>query len=341
MQSIAADCVILPQNFITMFTQYALFISIALQFAAVVIVVSLIRATKYNSSWILLSIGLFIMAIRRAIEYLPFLNKELTDEVLALNSWLGVFISLLMLFGMFYVKKMLNHMFKLEENRAAADKRLLNTIIITEENERRRLSKELHDGLGPLLSSVKLSVSALSPESKVGNRDEIMKNIIVTVNESIHTLKEISNNLSPHVLDSFGLPSAIQSFIDKLEQSGNIRFEFRTNVGNKRFRGTTEIIVYRTVCELIHNTLKHAGAGKVLISLDEEDGKLRLLYQDDGRGFSPEKLLVAENQGMGLSNIRSRINSLNGKFDIESWPGEGIIVTVEIEIQSEPVEAVM
>ncbi|MBE0640302.1 MAG: sensor histidine kinase [Bacteroidales bacterium] len=318
-----------------MFTQYALIISIVLQFAAVVIVVSLIRATKYNSSWILLSIGLTVMAVRRAIEYLPFLNKELTNDVLALNSWLGVFISLLMLVGMFYVKKMLNYTFKLEETRAAADKRLLNTIIQTEENERRRLAKELHDGLGPLLSSVKLSVSALSTENRVGNQAEIMKNIIISVNESIHSLREISNNLSPHVLDSFGIPTAIESFIDKLEKSGKIRFEFRTNLGNKRFPGNTEIIVYRTVCELINNTLKHAEAHKVLISLDEEAGLLRLLYQDDGKGFSQEKLLLDENQGMGLSNIRSRINSLNGKFEIESWPGEGIIVTVEINIQNE------
>lgn len=318
-----------------MFTHYALLISIVLQFAAVVIVVSLIRATKFNSSWILLSIGLVVMAIRRAIEYLPFLNKELTDNVLALNSWLGVLISLLMLVGMFYVKKMLNYTFKLEEARAAADKRLLNTIIQTEENERRRLAKELHDGLGPLLSSVKLSVSALSPESKMTNRSEIAKNVILTVNESIHTLKEISNNLSPHLLDNFGLPSSIQSFIDKLEQAGKIRFEFRSNIGTKRFPGNTEIIIYRTVCELINNTLKHADAQKVLISLDEENGKLMLLYQDDGKGFSKEKLLLDENQGMGLNNIRSRINSLNGKFDVESWPDEGIIVTVEIEIQNE------
>lgn len=318
-----------------MLTQYALIISIFLQFAAVVIVISLIRSTKYNSSWILLSIGLTVMAIRRTIEYLPFLDKEVTEVVLALNSWLGVLISLLMLIGMFYVKKVLNYMFRLEETRAAADKRLLNTIIQTEESERRRLAKELHDGLGPLLSSVKLSVSALTPESKMGFQTEIIKNIILTVNESINTLKEISNNLSPHVLDNFGLPIAIQSFIDKLEQTGKIRFEFRTNISNKRFQGNTEIIVYRTVCELINNTLKHADASKVLISLDEENNHLLLLYQDDGKGFNQEMLLLDENQGMGLSNIRSRINSLNGKFEIESWPGEGIIVTVEIKILNE------
>jgi hypothetical protein len=103
-----------------MITQYALIISIALQFVAVIIVVSLIKATKFNSGWILLSIGLFVMAVRRAIEYFSFLDKELTNVVLLFNSWLEVFISLLMLIGLFYVKKVLNYMFKLEETLAAS-----------------------------------------------------------------------------------------------------------------------------------------------------------------------------------------------------------------------------
>jgi signal transduction histidine kinase len=318
-----------------MLTQYALIISIALQFAAVVIVVSLIRSTKFNSSWILLSIGLFVMAVRRVIEYFPFMDKELTDEVLMLNSWLGVFISLLMLFGMFYVKRVLNYMFRLEETRAANDKRLLNTVIQTEEMERRRLSKDLHDGLGPLLSSVKMSVSALKMKDDDEQSSKILKNVIFTVNESINTLKEISNNLSPHVLDKFGLQTAINAFTDQIKQSGKIQFEFRTNIGSCRYSEYIEIIFYRAVCELINNTLKHAYANKVLISLDEEDNKLKLLYQDDGIGFDYDKLITDQHPGMGLNNIRSRINSLNGKFDVESWQGEGIIVSIEISLPAE------
>jgi two-component system sensor histidine kinase ComP len=81
--------------------------------------------------------------------------------------------------------------------------------------------------------------------------------------------------------------------------------------------------------------VKHADANKVLISLDEENDQLKLLYQDDGIGFDQEKLLMADNKGMGIGNIRSRISSLGGKFEIESWPDEGIIVTVELKIQDE------
>jgi signal transduction histidine kinase len=241
-----------------MLTQYALIFSIALHFGAAIIVISLIRATKYNSSWILLSIALFVMAVRRVIEYFSYMDKAISDNILMLNSWLGVIISLLMLVGMFYVKKVLNYLFKLEEVRSAADKRLLNTIIRTEESERHRLAKELHDGLGPLLSSAKLLTSALN-ESQTGGH-EILKRMISTIDESIYTLKEISNNLSPHMLENFGLPTAIQSFIDNLEQTSKLRFEFRTNIIDQRYGGNMEIVLFRTVCELIHNTVKHADA---------------------------------------------------------------------------------
>ncbi len=315
-----------------MLTQYALVLSIILQFAAVVIVVSLIRSTKYNSSWILLSIGLLVMAVRRLIEYLPLVDKELTEGVLVLNSWLGVLISLLMLVGMFYVKKVLIHMFKLEDARAASDKRLLTTVIRTEEKERRRLAKELHDGMGPLLSSVKMAVSALASDKLVSNRSEIISNAMMSVDESINTLKEISHNLSPYMLDNFGLKSAVKSFIQKMEQTGGISIEFQTNIDNRRYPDSIEIIFYRAACELIINTLKHAGAKKILISLNEDDNLLKLLYQDDGKGFDYEKIITYDHPGMGLNNIRSRINSLNGKFDIESWPGEGIIVSLEVAL---------
>lgn len=315
-----------------MLIKYALILSIIFQFAAAIIVITLIRSTKYNSSWIFLSIALFLMAIRRLLEYFPLVDKELTPQVILFSSWIGILISILMLVGMFYVRKSLKYLFKLEEARAMADKKLIAAIIQTEENERRRLARELHDGLGPLLSSVKMAASAVSSSERPSNHQEILKNMLTTIDESIHTLREISNNLSPQILENFGLTSAIRSFITKLEQTGKISIEFRTNTIDKRYPPDVEIIVYRTITELIHNTLRHANAERIMISLDEEDGFIRLLYQDDGKGFDKELIVQEKTDGMGLRNIRSRINSLNGKFNIDSWPGEGIIVTVEVPV---------
>lgn len=315
-----------------MLTNIAIIFSVFVQLVATILAIRLIKVTKYNVSWILISIGLLIMAIRRVFEFLPFIDKTLSETMMVVNSWLGVIISVLMVVGIFFIGKIFNYLKKIEEARLQSEKKVLNAIILTEESERKRLAKDLHDGLGPLLSSVKMSVSALSSEKNANTHKSILDNAIYSVNESINSLKEISNNLSPHILDNFGLVSAIRSFASKIEQTGKIKIGFRTNLKEQRFESNIEVILYRAVCELINNTIKHAKATKILIGLDLEDQHLTVLFQDDGIGFNLEETLLSNKGGMGLHNIRSRISSINGDFTIESQPDEGIIGTIRIKI---------
>ena len=317
-----------------MLTVVGLIVSIVLQFVAMIFAITLIRTTKYNSSWILLSIGLMIMAGRRLLDFLPYVNRELSHRMEIFSSWLGVLVSILMVVGVFYIRKIFIYLRKAEETRKAAEKRVLNAVIITEENERKRLAKELHDGLGPLLATAKMSVSALTEQqAAVAGNKTIYNNALQAINESSSSLREISNNLSPHLLDNFGLHRAISTFTEKINDTGKIKIEFSSNLGSQRFESNAEVIIYRAVCELIINTLKHAQANKILISLDTENDTLMLLYQDDGIGYEFQKVLDGNTEGMGINNIRSRIGSLNGTFEVDSWPGEGIIVTVQIELE--------
>ena len=315
-----------------MLTIPALIISIVLQIVATIVVISLIKVTRFNVSWILLSIGFIFMAVRRLIEFLPFMDVELSRFVISINNWLGILISVLIVVGVFYIKKIFKELQKAEEARLIMEKRVLNAVINTEESERKRFAKDLHDGLGPLLSSVKMSFSAVAVNAENKDQKAILESAKQAINEAISSLKEISNNLSPHILDNFGLASAIRSFTNKIDQTGKIKIEFRSNIHEKRYPGNTEVILYRAVCELITNTLKHAKAKKILISLDEEDSKLKVLYQDDGRGFDYNQVLLNETGGMGLPNIRSRINSINGNFAVDSLAGEGIVVTIEVSV---------
>ncbi|MFP4470748.1 MAG: sensor histidine kinase [Bacteroidota bacterium] len=317
-----------------MLTIIAVIISIILQFVAMIFAISLIRFTKYNSSWILLSIGLMIMAVRRLFDFLPYVNHELSQQTITLNSWLGVLVSLLLVVGVLKIRKIFEDLKRMEEIRQAAEKRVLNAVIMTEENERKRLSKNLHDGLVPLLSSVKMSVSSLAGEAIDGKRRVIYENAMQAINESINSLKEISNNLSPHVLNNYGLNRAIRNFTEKTEKTGKIHIEFRSNLNDHRFDSNTEIILYRTVCELITNTIKHADAQNILINLDLEDKRLRMLYQDDGKGFEFQDIVEGRTSGMGINNIRSRIASINGTFEVDSWPDEGIVVTIDIKTEN-------
>jgi len=315
-----------------MLTIPALIISIVLQLVATIVIISLIKVTRYNVSWILLSIGFIFMAVRRLIEFLPFMDVELSRFVISINNWLGILISVLIVVGVFYIKKIFEDLQKAEEARLIMEKRVLNAVINTEESERKRFAKDLHDGLGPLLSSVKMSFSAIEGKDDHSDQKAILSSAKQAINEAISSLKEISNNLSPHILDNFGLASAIRSFTNKIDQTGKIKIEFRSNIHEKRYPGNTEVILYRAICELITNTLKHSKAKKILISLDEEDGKLKVLYQDDGKGFDYNLVLLNETGGMGLPNIRSRINSINGNFAVDSLPGEGVVVTIEVGV---------
>ncbi len=316
-----------------MLLQYALIFSIIFQILAVVFVVSLFKSTKYNSSWILLSIGLFVMALRRVLDFLiPYVKPQNIETFKEINNWLGVVISILMVIGVFYLKKILRYLFHIQKIKAENEKRVMNAIIHTEESERKRFAKDLHDGLGPLLSSVKMSLSALSMDHPSVDKKQLIESSLQTVNDSITSLKEISNNLSPHILENFGVVKAIQSFCSKIEQSGKIPIHFRTNLFDQRFKGNIEVILYRSACELIHNTVQHAQAQTILISLDLEGNVLRLLYQDDGIGFDYQNVILNNKHGMGLHNLRSRIGSLNGSLHIDSLPGQGEVVTIEIPV---------
>lgn len=294
-----------------------LLLSILLQVVATVIAVSLMRRTKYNLSWILFSVALLLLSAMRLWEFI-----HVTEVSLLL--WLGVATSLCIAVGMFYVLKIFNWQDKREHQMKLTQRRILNTILRTEEKERMRFAKELHDGLGPLLSSAKMSLSAIK---QIGNK-ELLDNTRYVIDEAIRSLREISNNLSPHILNDFGLGRGVANFVSKLP-SDRMEVMLETNLRAERFPTDFEVILYRVVCELVNNSLKHSGGTRAEISLNLKGDALELLYNDNGRGFVPEAMMDV---GMGLSNITSRIASLKGVCRIDSAPGEGMSAYVSVNL---------
>ncbi|MEZ5199318.1 MAG: histidine kinase [Bacteroidales bacterium] len=140
----------------------ALVIAILLQLFAAITAITLIKRTKYNISWIVLTIALLLMAGRRIFELIPLMSKTEEPEVITVGNWIGVSISILVAIGIIFIKKIFKYLARMEDFRARTESRILSTIISTEEKERRRFAKDLHDGLGPLLSSIKMSISSLS-----------------------------------------------------------------------------------------------------------------------------------------------------------------------------------
>jgi len=216
--------------------------------------------------------------------------------------------------------------------RKEMERSILNAVIKAEEKERERISREIHDGLGPLLSTIKLYVNELeSGDMEPEEKKEMLKQTNELINEAISSTRSISNNLSPRLIMDFGLVKAVEAFCKKVNLVDKINIEFDNNLLGERFDPTIEIILYRIITELINNSLKHARATKIEVSLEKIEDVLQMTYLDDGIGFDKDKALGSESTGMGLKNIISRLRSVNGNYRIHSRPGAGTLVVVEIE----------
>ncbi len=314
-----------------MFIKVALIFSILLQFTATVFAFSLIKKTKYNISWILISIALVLMAVRRIIELVPFYHNNETLPEVTFGHWLGILTSLIILIGVFYIRKIFNFLEHLDKLREESEKKELKTIIRTEEKERRNFAKDLHDGLGPLLSSIKMLASALLQNNQDPKNKKIIENMNVIAGEAISSIKEISSHLSPHILDNFGLTSALKSFTEKVNVSKAIKIKIDSNIKDQRLDYNVEVILYRVICELINNTFKHASAKNIKIKLHLENLLLNVHYADDGKGFDTKEVL-SKTEGHGYANIVSRIRSINGHLQFESQPDAGTNVDILLKL---------
>lgn len=298
------------------------YLSLFFQVLAAAIAISLFKRTKFNASWILISIGFMLMVISRMFELFPAVFPELSEEVSILQHWLEFVISLVLLIGVFYIRKIFQFLKRLEEIRQETEKKVLSAVIKTEEQERQRFAKELHDGLGPLLSVVKMLVSGFEVKNTAEVNERIKQNLKQAVDEAIISVRDISANISPHILNNFGLKEAVASFIKKLRPAEGIDIKFSSNLGDRRFGYNTEVIMYRVVCELINNTLRHAEANTIRIALHLEEDILHLNYSDNGIGFDVDR--ESARYGMGVNNMQYRLKSGNGDIKIESERGKGM-----------------
>ncbi|MFN8208025.1 MAG: PAS domain S-box protein [Bacteroidales bacterium] len=205
-------------------------------------------------------------------------------------------------------------------DRIRFEKTKIDAIVETEEKERQRLARDLHDDVGPLLSSLNMYMSLLNRE-QTENKGEIIENMQGILKDAIRNVREISNNLAPYTLTNYGLLPAINNFIEIERKLLEIKLE--ENIGTLRLPRNIELTCYRIIKELLNNTLKYARAKSVLIKLTFGDNTLSLSYADDGQGFSMDNTPNNKISGMGLQNIRNRLTSLNATCVIESKPGEG------------------
>ena len=226
---------------------------------------------------------------------------------------------------------------KIQEQRITeleTEKQLLATqsLLKGQEEERLRIAKDLHDGLGGLLSGVKLQLGAMKGNLILTEENGIAFNrVLNNLEASISEMRRVAHNMMPETLLKFGLQQALLDYSNGLsyQQDFTIQCEFLGM--EKRMDPSTELVIYRIVQELINNAVKHSEATTILVQLmRQEEDRLNITVEDNGKGFDPNEI---DPRSAGLRNITSRVKYLNGKMDIQSEPGEGTAVYIECEIK--------
>jgi len=200
--------------------------------------------------------------------------------------------------------------------------------VTTLEKERSRMASDLHDELGPVLSSVKLKVNCLDIETE---EDKLqLEKINGNIDDIIQRMREISNDLMPSTLVRKGLVAAVNEAIEKTSKSGGLKIIFQ-NEEPVALETEKAIHVYRIIQEVIHNTIKHAQATSLHINLARKNSKLILTTKDDGIGFKHSRILQ-EASGLGLRNLLSRTEILDGEMYIDSSKEKGTEYVFELPI---------
>ncbi len=249
------------------------------------------------------------------------------------NYWLiGATITILTIFLLSY--KNYRHKQRLQHQRISeleTEKKIaaVEAVLRGEEQERTRLSKDLHDGLGGMLAGIKHSFNnmkgnlIMTPENQ-----QAFERSMDMLDSSIKEMRRVAHNMMPEALVRFGLDTALKDYCSDINQSGALHVTYQSiGIDDVPIDATTSITIYRIVQELITNTMKHAGAKNAIVQLARTNGVLSATIEDDGKGFDTS--ILAQPKGIGWANIQHRVNFLKGKLDLNSEPGKGTSVHIE------------
>lgn len=265
-----------------------------------------------------------LLATQNDLQKLELLKRNVFLGVIA-----GVLIITILLGYLFYNRYKLKQEARLQLEVISQQDLATRAVLSAEENERKRISGELHDGLGQMFSAVKMNLSALT--DGINFKDEHSKDMfnktMNLVDESCKEVRVISHQMAPNVLLKSGLAVAVRDFINKID-SRKLKINLETFGLQERLDQNIETVLYRVIQETVNNVIKHAGANSLDIQLNKDDEGINAMIEDNGKGFDLSQLDKFE--GMGLKNIRSRVNFLKGNVDFSSNPEKGTLIAIFI-----------
>ena len=213
------------------------------------------------------------------------------------------------------------------------EKELLKSFIEGKDRERKRMARELHDSLGQSLTAASLSIDFI-----MNNKEQLspaawehLSNGQSHLKEAIEETRNISHDLLPRTVEDFGLIPGIRNLVSNIQKTTTIKLYFFENIGDFKMGQEQELHIYRIVQEAVNNSLKHSECSRIDLQLIRHDNTLTITIEDNGKGFNKEEI-EKTHSGFGLRNIEIRSKALSGEFSIESAPGKGTTIIVELEI---------
>jgi len=269
-----------------------------------------------------------------AVKELEIEQQELTLKNKTTLLWL-IIVGFLLSFAWIYLLY-LNYRHrqnaKLQKTILRLTEKKSRAAIEAELQERKRIGSELHDGLGQMLSVARLNISVLQQKSRLteDRKKELLDTAILSVDKAFNELRDISHNLAPSVLTEKGFVSALKDLTDQVNKSKLMRVSLETFGMNGPMDPLIENTLYRAAQELLTNAIKHSEANQVSLQVVKSDTEITFMVEDNGKGLSVDKTNIT---GSGLSNIRSRVENLNGNVFIDAMENRGTIVTIVIQFK--------
>jgi len=277
-------------------------------------------------------IGVPVFAVSDIVGVMNILSrppKILSEQEITLAAAIGAYVGQAIRNAQQFEDRMRAEMKLLEYQKQLQS--LTSKVSLIEENEKRRVASELHDGIGQPLALTKIKLGILNKNLSSEKNRATIKEIIQLIEQTITETRTLTFQLSPPILYELGLTQAIIWLIDEFRKNHNINITFSDDGSEKPFDNSTRFFLFQAVRELLVNIVKHSRSDSADLSISSTNRQLKIIIKDYGAGFST---LDTEN-GFGLFNIRERMKQINGSFEIISFPGKGTSVLITVPLKKE------
>ncbi|WP_163321749.1 sensor histidine kinase [Draconibacterium mangrovi] len=260
------------------------------------------------------------------------LDRKIHDYILRENTGFRQRVFTLVLLTFFLLVVCIFLIYRIINSYNAIEKQQALRALEVEYKERKRIAADLHDGLGSILSSIALFIKLIEKDCTNNAENKSLVQVKELSGIALENLEATINNLNPSILNKYGLIKSLEILCDKINDIGEVSCVVNSTNSEIKLDQNMELNVYRICNELINNTLKHAGASKLYIDIQQIKKTVVIIYRDNGKGFNPELIYTSDEEKMGLRNIINRIESFGGKYEINTGEGKGVEIKLSFMI---------